>query len=574
MIRCNIMKFSKTLIPTLKEIPNDCDADNISQVLMCRSGLIRRVSNGLYTYMPLMLRAMEKVEAEIRKGMAEADCFEVKFPILVQKEYLTESGRWDAFGDNMFRLNDRMGKELALSPTNEEAACFMAKHYIQSHNQLPFSLFQIQKKFRDEIRPKGGVQRTREFTMKDAYSFHANDECLQKYFNKMQSVYQKIFANLGIKTVCVDADNGAMGGKFSREIMAISNSGADMIAICQKCGKAENIEVLSCATPDATKEAQAPNQYKEIHTPNVKTIEQLVKFLNTTADNFAKSMIYKTEKGYVFVVLRGDHEVNDIKLRKVLDVQTLEPAEKDATEKALKTAMGFAGPIGIKNARIIADNTIKTMQNFITGANKYDYHLTNVNISDFTAEYADIRMAIDGDLCPACNAPLKFTKSYELGHIFALGQHYTKLLNLTYVNDQNKDELLTMGCYGIGVDRTVAAIIEQNNDANGIVWPIQTAPVKVNIITAQTNDSNQMKASETLYKKLLASDIETLWDERNVSAGIKFKDSDLIGVPLKVIIGKNLATGKIEIVQRENGNKTDVSVAKAITTIKNLLKGK
>lgn len=548
------MKFSKTLIPTLREVPSDCDTDNISQVLMSRAGLIKRHSNGLYIYMPLMTRAMEKVEAEIRRGMASADCFETRFPILLQKQDLDDSGRWNAFGDNMFKMKDRLGKEMALSPTNEEAACFMAKNYIQSYNQLPFSLFQIQKKFRDEIRPKGGVMRTREFTMKDAYSFHATDECLGQYFSVMRDAYHKIFTNLGIKTVTVAADNGAMGGLFSSEVMALSNSGTDIVAICSKCNKAENVEVQECFYPAAAPK-HTKNEIKKIHTPNIKTIDQLVKFLKTTPDKFAKSMIYQTEKGYVFVVLRGDHEVNDIKLRKYLGVTTLEPADKDAAEKAIGTAMGSAGPIGIKNARLVADKHIAYMKDFVVGANIHDYHLMNVNNGDFKAEYADIRIAAEGDVC-ACGNKLQLSKAYELGHIFALGQHYTKKLNLTYINAQNKPELLTMGCYGIGVERTIAAIIEQNNDANGIIWPAHVAPVTVNIITVTPDDPNQMKTSSDLYKQFTDLGIDTLWDDRTtVSPGVKFKDSDLIGVPYRIVVGRGLKDGKIEFAKRTGERK-------------------
>ena len=398
---CYNMKFSKTLIPTLREVPNDCDADNISQILMSRAGLIKRQSNGLYIYMPLMNRIMEKVETEIRRAMARVDCSEVKFPILVHKEPLEQCGRWTAFGDNLFKIKDRLKKDMALTPTSEEAACFMAQSYIQSHNQLPFSIFQIQKKFRDEIRPKGGVMRTREFTMKDAYSFHATDKCLEEYFLKMQDAYHEIFANLGIKTVTVAADNGAMGGKHSREVMAISESGTDTVAICGKCKTAENIEV---ATP--------------------------------------------------------------------------------------------------------------------------------------------------GETCK-CGGKLQFSKAYELGHIFALGQHYAKLLNLTYINAQNKPELLTMGCYGIGVERTVAAIIEQNNDANGIAWPVHVAPITVNVI-----DIGQPLIAKQVYETLVGHGLDVLWDDRtNISPGVKFKDSDLIGIPYKIIVGKTAQSGTFEFATRTGEKK-------------------
>ena len=402
--------------------------------------------------------------------------------------------------------------------------------------------------------------RTREFTMKDAYSFHATDKCLEEYFLKMQDAYHRIFANLGIKTVTVAADNGAMGGKHSREIMALSNTGTDIVAICNKCKVAENLEVVGCLDPIA-KPVSGKGGMKTVHTPNVKTIDQLVKFLKTTPDNFAKSMIYQTEKGLVFVMLRGDHEVNDIKLKKLLGVKTLEPADKSA-EKTLGTVMGFAGPIGIKNARIIADNHVKLMKDFVTGANKADYHLTGVNNSDFQSEYADIRFAVPGDICK-CGEKFQFSKAYELGHIFALGQHYAKMLNLTYINTNNKPELLTMGCYGIGVERTVAAIIEQNNDANGIAWPVHVAPISVNVI-----DLGQPTIAKQIYDTLISHGFDTLWDDRtNVSPGVKFKDSDLVGIPYKIIVGKTAESGKLEFATR-TGEKKFLTIKEIINEIK------
>jgi prolyl-tRNA synthetase len=381
--------------------------------------------------------------------------------------------------------------------------------------------------------------------MKDAYSFHATEECLNAYYVRMRDAYHRIFANLGLKTVTVAADNGAMGGNFSAEIMGLSPCGTDTIAVCNKCKTAENLEVVTCHYPQTLKVSKTKGIPKKIHTPNVKTIDQLAKFLNTTAQNLVKSMIYQTEKGYVFCVLRGDHDVNDIKLRKHLGVQTLEPADKAKAEKDLGTSMGSAGPIGIKNVwKIIADRQVDYMSNFVVGANIADYHLTDVNNGDFNAEYIDIRLAVPGDTC-SCGDNLQFTRAYELGHIFALGQHYTKKLNLTYVSAQNKDELLTMGCYGIGIERTIAAIIEQNHDANGIVWPRSVAPILVNIIDIALDGRG-----EQIYQTLLANNIDVLWDDRIASPGIKFKDSDLLGIPYKIVIGKTQDGDKLEFTSR------------------------
>ena len=400
------MKFSKSFIQTLKEIPNDIDADNISQVLMARAGLVKRMSNGLYVHMPLFLSVMEKVEAEICRAMASVDCAEVKFPVLIQKTDLEESGRWNAFGNEIFKLKDRGGKEMALSPTSEEAACFMARNYIQSYNQLPMSLFQIQKKYRDEISPRGGVMRAREFTMKDAYSFHASDKSLGEYFLKMRDAYTRIFTNLGLKTIHVEADNGAMGGKQSREFMVISDIGSDQIGVCE-CGYAANIEVLAdqkCDTPAC--------------------------------------------------------------LRKPEDL----------------------GKVTAK--------------------------------------------------CPKCGHMMTFHKAYELGHIFALGTHYSEKLDLNYTDENGKQQILHMGCYGIGIERLIAAIIEQHHDANGIKWPQSLAPVSYNIITLNVDDPEVWEKSQKLYDEMTTKGESVLWDDRNVSAGVKLKDSDLLGIPNRIVVSK------------------------------------
>jgi len=384
------MKFTKSFIQTSKEIPNDVDAENISQILMARTGMVKRMSNGLYVHMPLMLGVMEKVESEVRRAMAEVDCAEVKFPVIVLKPDLVESGRWEIFGKEIFKLRDRNDKEIALAPTSEEAACFMARQHIQSHNQLPMSLFQIQKKYRDEISPRGGVIRTREFKMKDAYSFHATDNCLDEYFLKMQGAYEKIFKNLGLKTVHVQADNGAMGGKGSREFMAISGCGSDTIGVCEKCGFAANIETL------------------------------------------------------------------------------------DAPDSGL------------------------------------------------------------GAKC--CGQKLSFHKAFELGHIFALGTYYSDKLKLTYIAENGKPQIMHMGCYGIGVERIVAAIIEQHHDASGIKWPKNLAPYQYNIITINMDDPKLVAESERIYREYTERGESVIWDDRKISAGIKLKDSDLIGIPNKIVI--------------------------------------
>ena len=573
------MKRSNYFIPTLKEKPSDIEQQ--SQVFMFRAGMLKKQSNGLFVYLPLMQKAMQKVGDVIKKHMQYSRSFECKFPILTSKEMLENSGRWNAFGKEMFRLTDRHGIGFAISPTNEETACFVAESYIKSYKDLPFSIYQIQSKHRDEISPRNGVIRAREFTMKDAYSFHATDACLANYYAKMRQAYLNIFNDLGLKVVAVSADTGAMGGSGSEEIMALSSTGETDICVCPKCDYAANSEAVPCtientATLQAAlkpikknaKDKLAAANYKKVETPKVKSIEELVNFFNAKASDFVKSMCFMADSKLVVVLVRGDREVNDVKLKKVLGVSELEIATPEQVAKSKKTVVGFVGPVGLKGIKIYADYEVATMANFIVGANERDAHFTGVNNSDFSVQaYADLRFADNTDKCPKCGASVEFSTATELGHIFMLGKRYTEKLNMQFMAQDGKLQTLTMGCYGIGVERTIAAIVEQHSDDKGIIWPKQIAPFLVDLITVDMANPEQTALSEKLYNELLSRGIDTLWDNTDARPGSKFADAELIGFPYRLVVGRGAVDNKIELVIRATGEKLELTPEEAINKI-------
>ncbi|MCL2848230.1 MAG: proline--tRNA ligase [Firmicutes bacterium] len=561
------MKRSNYFIPTLKEKPSDIEQQ--SQVYMFRAGMLKKQANGLFVYLPLMQRAMEKVNAVIKKHMAEAKSFECKFPILVSKELLDSSGRWNAFGKEMFRLKDRSENEFAISPTNEETACFVAQTYVKSYKDLPFSIYQIQSKHRDEISPRNGVMRAREFTMKDAYSFHASEECLTEYYGKMRQAYLNIFSDLGLKVVAVSADTGAMGGSGSEEIMAISDSGETDICVCSSCDYASNSEAVPCGIGKkiSKKAFKTVISYKKVETPRVKTIEELVVFFNKSASDFCKAVCFNADGKLVIALVRGDREVNDIKLKKVLGCNELEIASPEMVAKSKKTVVGFVGPVGLKGIKIYADFEVGAMQDFIVGANEKDYHFDGVNPSDFKAEYADLRFAVEGEPCPKCGIKTNFSKATELGHIFMLGRRYTDKLGMQFATKEGGLKTLTMGCYGIGVERTIASIIEQHMDDKGMVWPQQIAPFLVDLITVDVNNEEQIALSKTLYNELNNQNVNVLWDDTDARPGSKFADAELIGFPYRLVVGRGAGENKVELVIRKTGEKLELSPEEAIKII-------
>jgi len=563
------MKRSQYFIPTLKEKPSDIE--QISQVYMFRSGMLKKVSNGFFVYMPLMQRMIDKVSGVIKKHMHSVNSQFCKFPILVSQEMLEASGRWNAFGKEMFKLSDRSDNGFAISPTNEETACFVAQTYVKSYKDLPFSVYQIQSKHRDEISPRNGVMRAREFTMKDAYSFHAQEDCLDDYYQKMHKAYLNLFTDMGLKVVSVKADTGAMGGSGSEEIMAVSKDGDTDICKCNSCDYAANIEAVPSNDKVVTKKF-AKNKtanYKKVATPNVKTISELVKFFNASESSFCKAVMFMADNKLVCALVKGDMEVNDAKLRKVLGCTELDIASPEQVAKSKKTVVGYVGAVGLKDIKVIADFSVAGMKDFICGANEKGFHLSNVNNGDFTVEtYADIRNINEGEKCPICNkGKLSFEKATELGHIFKLGKRYTDKLGMKFVNKEGGFDALTMGCYGIGVERTIAAIVDQHHDDRGIIWPTQIAPFVVHLVTVDMTNPDQLKVSKKLYEDFTKKGIEVLWDDTDARPGSKFADSELIGFPFRVVVGRGVADKKVEFVDRVQGEKEELAIENVVKTV-------
>ena len=565
------MRLSKLFMPTLKEAPSD--AIIASNKLMLRAALARKISNGLYSYLPLGVRVLNKISNIIREEMDAIGSNECIMPILVSKELLTPSGRWERFKKELFRLKDRNDADMAMGPTHEEAFTITAQNEIQSYKDFPLTLYQIHTKFRDEIRPRFGVIRSKEFTMKDAYSFHITKECLDKTYNDMSGAYTKIFKRMGLDTVSVKADSGAMGGEGSEEFMVLSDVGEETIIFCSKCNYRANVEKANVKEEEAAK-SYTDKALEEVHTPDIKTINDLEKFFNTSSKNFIKSIICKTEEDEVIlVVIRGDLEINETKLSNVLGGLDLELADEDTVKEVTGARVGFASPIGLKKKiRIFADNSIKSVADAIVGGNKDDTHIKNVNIArDFNIDvWGDFRAAKEGDKCPICGETLYQKKGLELGHIFKLGDKYTEAFNFKVLDENNKEITPIMGCYGIGVNRALASIIEQNYDDKGIIFPISVAPYEAIVVAIDKETEESFKKAEEIYNALNAAGVETMFDDRKERLGVKLNDCDLIGIPMRIIIGKkSLQKGIVEFKLRKSQESVEVKVEEIIEYVKN-----
>jgi len=565
------MRYSKFLLPTSKDAPSD--ADSVSMKYMFRAGMVRKVSSGLFYYLPYFNMLMRKVNFRLRRGMEKLNSNEMKFPILVSQEILESSNRWNAYGKEMFKLKDRNDNGYAISPTNEEYATLVNNLFVKSYNDLPFSVYQIQQKHRDEIRPRNGLVRAREFTMKDAYSFHATEKDLLDYYAEMGKEYTRIFTDLGIKTVPVLADSGAMGGNYCHEYMAISSEGEADIAFCDDCGYAANLEKVECKDKYEIDNTYK-NKYDKIETPNAKTIVELMDMLQMEAKQFVKSMVYNADGKLIMALIRGDRNVNEVKLQNLLGCVSLELA----TEKEIKSigsVMGFVGPIGdLQNVRIIGDYEIKGMKNFVVGANERNMHLRDVDACDIKCEWADLRFADEYDTCPKCGGKLHISQGNELGHIFALGKRYTDCMGSSFVDSDGKSKVPFMGCYGIGLERVVASIIDQHHDEKGLVLPMNVAPFKVDIIIVDTKKEEQVKVAEKLYGDLENAGVPVLLDDRAERAGVKFNDFELIGIPIRVTVGRGVDNGTLEVQLRETEEKFEVAISSAKEFIKALIKSK
>lgn len=560
------MRMSRMLMPTLKEVPSD--AEITSHQLMLRAGMIRKMASGIYNQLPMGIRVFRKVEDIIREEMNAKGAQEISCALLVPAELWQESGRWDVMGPEMFRLKDRNGRDYCLGPTHEETFTHIVRNEITSYKQLPLNLYQIETKFRDERRPRFGVMRTRNFTMKDAYSFDADQEGLDKSYDDMFDAYTRIFARCELDNSPVQADSGAMGGSASAEFMVKSEVGEDEIVFCSGCDYAANIEKATSVNHESSTEEM--KEMSEIETPNVHTIEELQDFFKMDAGQFAKTLIYYADGKTVAVVVRGDRDVNETKVANAIGgAVEFELASEDTIKAVTGAEVGFAGPIGIKTDYLFIDQEVVDQRNVIVGANKTGYHIQNANFGrDFEGQIGDFRNVQEGDKCPKCGQPLEIMRGVEVGHIFKLGTKYSESMGATFLDQNGKSQPIIMGCYGIGVERTVAAVIEQHHDENGIIWPLAIAPYHVVVVPVNVKKEEHLENAEKIYKELEAAGVEVLLDDRNERAGFKFKDSDLLGIPMRITVGKDIVDGKVEFKLRKEADKEIISVDEVLDRVK------
>lgn len=564
------MRTTQLYAPTLRETP--AEAEVVSHQLMLRAGLIRKAAGGFYTYLPLAWRVLRKIEAIVREEMDAAGGQELAMPIMQPAELWLETGRWDVYGDEMFRLKDRHGRDFCLGPTHEEMITSLVRSEVRSYKQLPLMLYQIQNKYRDEIRPRFGLMRGREFIMKDLYSFDKDEAGLDVSYQKMYDAYTNIFTRCGLNFRPVEADGGAIGDSKTHEFMVLAESGEAEIAYCGGCDYAANVEKAELAPVDAAAEEALPLELVE--TPGTKTIEAVALYLGVDVRRNIKAVAFQDENdGLVLAFVRGDHEVNDIKLQNAVGALELRMAS-EASILAAGGVPGFMSPIGIHDAKIVVDETVMRMQNAIGGANHVDSHYKNINPQrDFKdIIHTDIRLAAVGDPCPRCGAPLKTARGIEAGQVFKLGTKYSEALKATFLDENGKEKPLVMGCYGVGVSRTMAAAIEQNFDEHGIVWPAAIAPYEVIVVPINAGNEAQMRLAEELYESLRAAGVEVVLDDRKERAGVKFKDADLIGYPLRITVGpKAVEADQIEVKTRRTGEVSLVSKAAYLESVQHLL---
>ena len=548
------MRYSEMFLPTVREVPSD--AEVASHQLMLRAGLIRKLTSGVYSYLPLGYRVIRKFEQIVRDEMNRAGAQEIFMPTVQPAELWQESGRWTHYGKELLRFRDRNDRECCLGPTHEEVVTDLVRNEVKSYRQLPVNLYQIQTKFRDALRPRFGVIRGREFGMKDAYSFDTDEEGAEISYRKMFDAYNRIFTRCGLRFRSVDADSGSIGGSFSHEFLVTADSGEDAMVYCANCEYAANLEKAEVPRPDAkTVDKKESLPLEEVHTPDVRTIEEVCAFLNVTPQDVVKTLIFSADGKAVAILIRGDEEVNEIKVKNYLGCDELELSMDDMIREVTNSPRGFAGAIGIK-CRILADYSLMNMENVVMGANKEDYHIKNVNIGrDFKVnDFVDLRAVKEDDVCPRCRGAIRFARGIEVGHVFKLGIKYSKAMGAHYLDKNGQEQIIVMGCYGIGIGRTVAACIEQNYDNQGIIWPMPLAPYQVIITPVNVKDEVLFRTSEDLYQKLSSAGLDVLLDDRDERAGVKFMDADLIGIPLRVTIGpKRLAEGKVEVRFRRSG---------------------
>ena len=552
------MKFSNLYAPTLKETP--ADSDTKSQELLIRGGFIRKAASGIYSYLPLGWKVIRKIEKIVIEEMEKIGAQEMLLPVIQSSDIWKESERWYDYGPEMMKFEDRHGREFALGPTHEEMITSTIKNELNSYKQLPMNLYQITTKYRDEIRPRFGVLRAREFIMKDGYSFHKTDESLDITYKDYYKAYENILNRMKAKYVVVEADNGAMGGNESHEFQILAENGESVIAYCDDCNYSATLEKATSNERFDYSEEELKDK-EIVDTPNVRTIDEISEFLNIPKNKIVKSILLRGREENILALVRGDQTINISKLRNVVKDQTLEMIEPEEVKKEYGVETGFIGPVNIKDVKILADQSLKGIKNIVVGAMKKDFHIINVNLDrDFkVTKYADIREVKPGEKCPSCNSELKFKKGIEVGQVFKLGTKYSEKLKATFTDQDGKNKPFIMGCYGWGVSRTLGAVVEQFHDDNGMIWPISLAPFEIEVVQVTDKDADVVETSNNIYN-MLKEKYDVVLDDRKVSAGFKFKDSDLIGIPLKIVVGKTLKEGKIEIKLRGQRNGELVSI--------------
>ncbi len=563
------MRYSQLLIPTLREAPSD--AEVASHKLMVRAGYIRKLAAGVYTYLPLCLRVLRKIEGIVRQEMTAAGAQELLLPMVMPAELWIETGRWAVYGKELLRFKDRHDRDFCIGPTHEEAITDLIRNEISSWRDLPKNCFQIQTKFRDEVRPRFGLMRGREFIMKDAYSFDRDEKTAKESYKKMYDAYKRIFTRCGLHFRPVEAMTGTIGGSMSHEFQVLAASGEDEIVSCTKCEYAANVEKAELKPPEGrrTKDEGRKGKYKKVETPGKKSVEEVCEFLKVKPQQLVKTLIFDTDQGPVAGLVRGDHALKESKLKEAIGVEWCDLAGERTVAEVTSAPSGFAGPIGLK-IPIYADHSVSLMSDFIVGANEGDAHLIGVNLDDFTVErFADIRRAVAGDACPRCDGVFEEFRGIEVGQVFYLGTKYSDSMKATYTDEDGNVRPCVMGCYGIGIGRTAAAAIEQNHDEKGILWPLPIAPFHVEVVPLSITDEVMNIANE-LHDELKSRGVEVLIDDRDARAGVKFADADLIGIPLRIVVGeRGLKEGKVEFKERSKGEAVRMSPKEAVERVVN-----
>ncbi len=564
------MRYSKFFLPTLKECP--AEAEIASHRLMLRAGMIRKLASGLYTFLPLGLKCLRKVENIIRQEMNRAGAQELLMPLVQPAELWKESGRWDHYGKELLRFQDRHGRDFCLGPTHEEVITDLMRKHIRSYRDLPLNLYQIQTKFRDEIRPRFGIMRSREFIMKDAYSFSPDEASLDEIYQAMYRAYCTIFERCGLDFRAVEADTGSIGGHASHEFMVLAQTGEDAIACCTSCSFAANTELAPVKKQAQEEEFQpGTEEMKLVETPGRKAVEEVTEFLDKKARELLKTLIFLADKKPVAVLVRGDHELNEVKLKNVLDAQELEMADAETVEKVTGARVGFAGPVGLSSGvRVLGDYAVSSMKDFVTGANREDAHFVGVNWKRDVEppELFDLRVITEKDPCPRCGGRIEIKRGIEVGHIFKLGTKYSEMMDATFLDASGKERPIIMGCYGIGVGRTIAAAIEQNHDEKGIIFPEPLAPFDVIISVINAKDEEMMSAAWDISSELERKGLEVLLDDRKERPGVKFKDADLIGIPRRITVGKKLKqSGLVELTERKSGKTMELTPEQVLSKL-------